>query len=131
MLAILTFLAGAKRWLTKETAHAVATASGVVVVAIAVFGAVAAIYGAGGAASEARVNWRWLYKITQANAKHAKEEAEVNARAAAAAAEELGRVMSELDAVRDARLALEREIAALKDNPQIYSLDERRRLFKP
>lgn len=129
LASVWTFLSGAKRWLTAETSKAILTAIGVVGLALAVYAGIAAIYGAGGAASEARVNWKWLYEITQANEKHAKQAAEVSARAAAAAEDELVRVKSELEKMREARLTLEHELSVLKDNPQIYTRDERRRLF--
>lgn len=127
----IAFLANAKRWLTKETAAALGSMVVISVAVVAVVAGLTMLYGAGGAASEARVNWRWLYQLNTVSRKHAEDEAARNKRIADAASTELAKVSMDLRAATDARIALEREIAALKDGKRIiYSLDERRRLFK-
>lgn len=127
---ILTFLAGARRWFHKGTAIAAAAALGAVVLLLAGWVAVAAIYGAGGAASEAKVNWRWLQQLTAQNLKRAQEQARAQAAAAAAANAALEATREELRTQAERRIGLERALAALKDNPELYTLEERMRFFK-
>lgn len=131
LTAIFGFLANARRWFNREAAAAVGGTIAAIVLALALALGVVAIYGAGGAAKEAVVNWRWLHSLSQSNLRHTVEQAARARRSAQAANEELARARTALDASNEARVALEQELGALKDNPIIYSLEERERLFTP
>lgn len=127
---ILNFISGARRWFNRQAVHGLAAVGGVLALAV-VFGLGSVlIYGAGGAAKEAVVNWRWLYKLSRASEANAKINAEKQRRAAQAAASELSRAREALRSATEARIQLERELAAMKSNPQLYTFDERKRLFK-
>lgn len=125
-----TFLGGAKRWLRKETAAALGSVLGAALLAGLVVLGGYMIYGAGKNGAEARVNWRWMYRIAQTNKKAAEEDAARAQRVLEVTQTELTKAQQELRDAQEARVELERELADMKDNPILYTRDERRRLFK-
>ena len=116
---------GAQRWINAETGKAVCIA----IVSVSVLLGCVLIFRAGGTGREATVNWRWLQRITAANLKTAERQAaDQKAIAEASSAAEI-KALAELRAALESKADLERELAKLKDNPIVYTRDERRRLF--
>lgn len=124
--AALGIFGGAKRWLNGEALKALSFA----IAAVCILVGCALLYGAGGSATEAKVNWRWLNKINAANAENANARAASEARMKQAAEHERDVALQELKAVADSKADLEAELATLKDNPVVFTRDERRRLYK-
>lgn len=116
---------GAKRWLNGEAGKAL----GFAIVAVCVLAGCVLLYGAGGAGREAKVNWRWLQQITAINRDRALKDAANQREIAEASSEAERKALAELRAALESKADLERELAKLKDNPVVYTRDERRRLF--
>jgi uncharacterized protein HemX len=124
---LMAALAGARRWLNAEAGKALMVA----IVAVAVLIGAVMIYGAGGSATEAKVNWRWLQQITNANRLKAERRAADMAARAEKSAEAQQRAERERDAALERATALERDLAALgAADAIVISREERRRLFK-
>lgn len=118
---------GAGRWLNAEAGKALMVA----IVAVAVLIGAVMIYGAGGSATEAKVNWRWLQQVANANRVKAERRAADMAAMAEKSAEAQQRAERERDAALERATALERDLAALgAADAIVISRDERRRLFK-
>lgn len=124
--AIWAFLGGAKRWFTKEAGAAALVAVAVLAVIIGL----ACIRSDIKSGAEARVNWKWLTQLSELKRKRAERNAEINRNVAAAAAAERDAALKNLKDALESKTRLEAELATLKDNPVLYTRDERRRLFK-
>lgn len=129
LLTVLTFLSGAKRWVNREALLALAAALTVLVLTLGA----AALHGAGVTSGGATAHAAWLGKVNAWNVLQARRKERMAASTAAAEAQ--ARVMAEterdLAVTRAAVLAA--EIATMQakgDDPIVYTLDERRRLFK-
>lgn len=120
------WFSGAKRWFNGEALKSVSIALAAVV---ALLGFVL-LYLAGGSATEAKVNWRWLHQIATSNVQRAERVARHNKAVADAASLERDTALETLKAVMDSKAKLEAELATLKENPTVFTRDERRRLFK-
>lgn len=128
--SIVSVLAGARRWINTEAGKALAATGLAVVLAGIVVAAGVAMFGVVTSGAESRVNWRWLQQITEINRKAAAARAEKEERMRLAVESERDTALVALRDEIDARVRLEREIAALKENRVILSREERRRLFK-
>jgi len=128
--SIVSVLAGAGRWINTEAGKALAATGLAVVLAGIVVAAGVAMFGVVTSGAESRVNWRWLQQITELNRKAAAARAEKEERMRLAVESERDTALVALRDEIDARVRLEREIAALKENRVILSREERRRLFK-
>lgn len=128
--SIVSVLAGARRWINTEAGKALAATGLAVVLAGIVVAAGVAMFGVVTSGAESRVNWRWLQQITELNRKAAAARAEKEERMRLAVESERDTALVALRDEIDARVRLEREIAALKENRVILSREERRRLFK-
>ena len=117
---------GAGRWLNAETAKALSIA----IVATAVLLGCVMLFRAGGSGREAKVNWRWLQQITALNLKRAKKQAADNAAMAQATDAERARIAADHRLTIEHVAALERQLAAYKDNPVAYPRDLARSLNK-
>lgn len=126
MAGVLAFLGGAKRWCNPETFKAL----GVAIAAVCLLTGAVLLFGAGGAGREAKVNWRWLQKLTAINQKRAIAQMELANEVASAANQARLNAEFERNQATFRAIALEQEIAKLKNDPEIYTRDERRRLFK-
>ena len=128
--SIVSVLAGARRWINTEAGKALAATGLAVVLAGIVVAAGVAMFGVVTSGAESRVNWRWLQQITEINRKAAAARAEKEERMRLAVESERDTALVALRDEIDARVRLEREIAALKENRVILSREERRSLFK-
>lgn len=129
LTSILTWFAGAKRWLNEAAVKALAIA----VIVIAVLIGAALLYGAGKSNGGAATNWRWLSQMSKLNERWAKQRAARAAAQAQASAEAARRAEAERDQALERAVALEAELQALKargEDTPIISADERRRLFR-
>lgn len=125
--ALGAILGGARRWLNKEALMAVAVSVAAIVAVVGL----AMLYRAGGSATEAKVNWRWLQQITAQKERLAQRRAADMAARAEKSAEAQERAERERDAAIDRAAALERELAKLgAADAVVISREERRRLFR-
>lgn len=124
--AIAAFFSGAKRWFNREAIFALAIGAAVLAVVLGV----AAVHGAGKSAGGAAAKAGWLSKINAWNVMQAQRRARMAAQAAEAEAQAREVAEKALEAERVWRLALEAELAKVKDDPEIFSADERRKLFR-
>lgn len=126
MTAIWAFLGGAKRWFTKEAA----TAALVAVAVLAVIIGLACIRSDIKSGAEARVNWKWLTQLSEIKRKSAERSAEQQRNIAIAATAAREAALINLKDALESKAELEAALAAMKENPELYSRDERRRYFK-
>lgn len=123
---IWSFLSGAKRWFTKETLLAVVAS----IVALAIVIGFACIFSDIKSGAEARVNWKWLTQLSEIKRKSAERNEKRQKAIAEATAIERDMAIATLKETLESKATLEAELAKLKDNPVVYTRDERRRLFK-
>ena len=116
MLTALSFLAGAKRWFNADTLKALSIA----IAAVVCLAAFVLLFKAGGAAKEASVNWKWLQQISELNRKRAERVAAIERNIAQATAIERDAALVQLQMEADRAADLERQLAALKDNPVAF-----------
>ena len=126
-MGILTYtvawwIAGAKRWLNPEAAKALAIA----IVGVCVVVGAVLLYGAGGSSGAAKRDAAWLTRFNAGMASVYQRRTAQAERAAQAASVERERYESERDDAIERVAKLERDLAAMKDNPIVFTRDERR-----
>lgn len=116
MLAVWTFLAGAKRWLNADMAKALATVVAVLVVCLFL----ASMWGKAEQAGGAKQNASWMQRLNAGMAKAYKARAEKAQVAALVADQEREKLEAERDAAVARASAIAAELAKLQDDPVVF-----------
>lgn len=116
MLAVWTFLAGARRWFNADMAKALATVAVVLIVAITL----AVFWGKAESAGGAKQDASWMQRINAGMAKVYKRRSEQAAVSARAAEVEREKMQEERDQAVARATAIAGELAKLKDDPVVF-----------
>jgi hypothetical protein len=119
MLAVWTFLAGAKRWFNADMAKAIATVLVVLIVAVTL----AVFWGKAESAGGAKRDASWLSKINSGLASVYKARAQKASLSARAAEVEREKMEQERDEAVARSAAIAAELAKMKDDPVVFPKD--------